>query len=277
MSPTPVEVSLTSAAGTNPGLVRALNEDSLLSKFPVFIVADGMGGHSAGDMASQIVVATFEPLAGRTDVTVHEALEIAYMAQKRVSDLADGLPGGAGSTLTGLIAVKEPQHPTAWLVINIGDSRTYRKAGDGLVQLTVDHSLVQEMVDAGTITAEQAAIHPERNVITRALGDRESRVDAWTTAMVPGETYLIASDGLTGAVPEDELARELERDVPLRDRTIGLIEKALEAGGKDNITVILVETAGDGSALSSPLTPVGSGEVEDSTVPRSRKRGARNG
>lgn len=272
-----MDVSLTSAAGTNRGLVRSLNEDTVLSKFPVFVVADGMGGHSAGDMASQMVAATLEPLAGRTDVTVKEALELTQSAQERVSDLADSLPNGAGSTLTGLIAVKEPGQPAAWLVVNIGDSRTYRKTGGTLTQVTVDHSLVQEMVDAGTISREEAATHPERNVITRALGDRDSRVDAWTTAMVPGETFLIASDGLTGAVAEDEMLRVLEQDLALRDRTVALIEKALEAGGKDNISVVLVETAGDQPTVSSPFVPVGTDEPDDVTIPRSGKRGNSNG
>lgn len=264
-------LALKATAATNTGLVRSLNEDAILAKFPVFIVADGMGGHSAGDAASQLVVDTFRPLVGRTDVTADEVRQTTREAQIRVSELADSWPTGAGSTVTGLVAVKEEGQPASWLIFNLGDSRTYRQTNVGVEQLTVDHSLVQELLSKGTISAEEADTHPQRNVITKALGDGNSAADFWITAMEPGQTFLVASDGLSGMVDDQQISQILSKDDSLEDRTRSLIEAALLHGGRDNVSVILLETGGD-PAARQPTVVRGAfqTDLDDATRPRNR-------
>ena len=266
MTSTPLVVDAASA--TNVGLVRALNEDASLARFPVFIVADGMGGHSAGDQAAQLVVATFESLVGRADVTVEEVRKLLAATQRLVSDFADQFPGGAGATLSGLVAVKEPGSPPAWLVINIGDSRTYRLVGEELVQATVDHSHVQRLVDSGALAPEEAATHPDRNVLLRAVGDGESEADLWLVPVAAGETFLVASDGLTGEVTDAQIGALLASKPTPQAQVSALVEAALAAGGRDNVTAVVVKVSGEDGAVHHPLTRVETDPAEEVTLPR---------
>ncbi len=243
-------VQFVASFGTNVGLRRTLNEDRLLAQFPVFVVADGMGGHQAGEVASQMAIDCFAPLAGRADVLPQEVSEAAQTAQTRVSELADALEGGAGTTLTGVVAVRSAPQEFVWMVLNIGDSRTYRRVGDMFVRLTVDHSHVQELIQAGQITETEAITHPSRNVITRALGDETSELDYWMTPIVPGERLVIVSDGAFEGMGDQDLA-QVASAPEARDAVEGILDSALAMGGSDNISAVVVDVvdAGGGTAM----------------------------
>ncbi|MEO7122596.1 MAG: protein phosphatase 2C domain-containing protein, partial [Lacisediminihabitans sp.] len=191
------------AAHSDRGAVRKLNEDSYLAAPPLFVVADGMGGHAFGDRASQAAVAAFAGLfdsaaAARPD----EVLDAVRRANEAVLALTAGpdLQGQvSGTTLVGVAFVQlEADAGQHWMAFNVGDSRVYGWDGRALKQLSVDHSVVQEMVDAGEITRAQADHHPLRNVVTRALGaDEEVDADVWLLPAAGHQTFLLCSDGLT--------------------------------------------------------------------------------
>lgn len=251
-----------SAFVTTPGLKRKLNEDSSLVQFPVFVVADGMGGHSAGDVASAMVVEGLDQLVGRDDVKASEVVEVLADIQSKVTALSDATTSGAGSTITGVVATRGRHGQLEWVVVNLGDSRTYRALGGLVTQVTRDHSLVQEMVDEGELTREQARVHPKQNVITKAIGDGESEPDFWVTPIVPGERVLIVSDGALEGVSDEDL-KGLLRECPGREESAStLAELALINGGSDNITIVVVDVEGTQHAEHLPsLTPLG--EVEE--------------
>ena len=247
-----------SAFGTDVGLKRTLNEDNYLAEFPVFVVADGMGGHDGGNIASAIAIETLQPLAGRGDVTPQEVAELLEIAQQEVSAFADTVRGGAGTTLSGVIAVRSMEPASSpsmqWLVLNIGDSRTYRIRGGQGRQLTVDHSEFQELIDSGVVSREalaqgESVVFRGRNVITRALGDEDSPVDLWLTPIVSGDRVLVVSDGAVADVPEQDLLRVATQQ-PLGAESPSMvvntvIQQALDAGGRDNVTAVVVEVVAE--------------------------------
>lgn len=231
---------------SDTGAVRHVNEDSALAEDPVFVVADGMGGHARGDLASRTAVEslarTLQPGSRPTPDEVIRAIDEANAAVRALSGVDESGPAVAGTTLTGIVRVRVPELAAEqWMVVNVGDSRVYSWDGERLRQLTVDHSAVQELVDAGLITEVQAAIHPERNVITRALG-AEDFVDAdfELIAEEGRQVFLICSDGLTRELSDRRIAEVLTAGHP--DPAAALVDAANEAGGHDNITVILVES-----------------------------------
>lgn len=234
------------------GAVRHVNEDSALAQDPVFVVADGMGGHARGDLASRAAVEslarTLQPGSRPTPDEVIRAIDEANAAVRALSGADESGPAVAGTTLTGIVRVRVPELAAEqWMLVNVGDSRVYSWDGQRLRQLTVDHSAVQEMVDAGLITRLQAAVHPERNVITRALG-AEDFVDAdyELIAEEGRQVFLICSDGLTRELSDAGIAEVLAAGHP--DPASALVDAANEAGGHDNITVILVESDADDAA-----------------------------
>ena len=260
---------------STPGLKRDLNEDAMLAEFPVFVVADGMGGHSAGEVASGLVVDGLRPLVGRSDLSNIEVADALVNIQRTVTALADSKPGGAGSTLTGVVATRSAQGNLEWFVANIGDSRTYRVLGDRIMRATVDHSLVQEMIDDGSITPEEASHHPEKNVITKAFGDGESLPDMWLSPIAAGERILALSDGALEGVSDEDLLRLLQEfpNSPEAARTI--VELALANGGSDNISVVLIDVEGETPTKTlPPLTPfpipTGEPRMEQNTPPDDR-------
>jgi len=247
---------------TDLGSVRRVNEDSLVATPPVFLVADGMGGHARGDAASQAVARVFSsafPIDKPTTVdAVTSALQLANDEVRALSELAEEGPALSGTTVTGVALVatgsgkgddsaRDRHGLYEWMVFNVGDSRVYVWDGDDLTQISVDHSAVQELVDAGLISAEDAELHPDRNVITRAIG-ASARVDAdvWLMPLAGTRTFVLCSDGLTKELADDSIARIL-RDADERgeaDRVADLlVEAALDAGGRDNVTVVVVRTA----------------------------------
>ena len=223
------DLVLSWAARTDVGHRRAANEDSVLVGLPIFAVADGMGGHAAGDRASAAVA----ELA---------ALEQAFIdAGTAIDALAEGIPIGVGTTITGAALVNDGPTPS-FLVFNIGDSRVYRFERNELTQVTIDHSVVQELVDAGVLAPEMADSHPESNVITRALGFHDEPLpDIWRVPVRAGMRLLICSDGLTKEVGDDRLRLHLASGMPAAETASALVDAALAAGGRDNVTLIVVD------------------------------------
>jgi serine/threonine protein phosphatase PrpC len=242
--PDGTEVTLSWAAGTDTGLRRAVNEDSFVAQAPVFAVADGMGGHAAGDFASAAVVTRLaehggKPALGTGDID--GALRLAVQDMGRGAGVTDE---GSGTTVTGVALGVVGDEP-AWIVFNIGDSRVYRLVGGVLEQLTVDHSIVQELVDAGQITPEEASVHPERHVITRALGSPGGiQPDFFLLPLGSVERLLLCSDGLTGMIEDKEIEEILESVSDPRDAAAQLVRAAVAAGGRDNATAVVVDVVG---------------------------------
>lgn len=234
-------VHLSWAALTDTGHRRAANEDSYLARPPIFCVADGMGGHSAGHIASGAVVTRLG------EVAVHEFIEpgaIDKALRAAVVDIEAGAGDselGAGTTATGVALSLIGGRPS-WVVFNIGDSRVYRLIDGELEQLTLDHSVVQELVDSGAITREEAETHPHSNVITRAVGFNDVPVPDYKVIPVTQQMrLLICSDGLTKELTEHGIRHFLVQAQSPRQAADDLVDAALGNGGRDNVTVIVLD------------------------------------
>ncbi len=237
-------VSLVWGAATDVGLVRSVNEDSLLASPPVFVVADGMGGHAAGDVASSIAVDMFRALAEKGIPSSEEVISELDLINREVvarGALGDD-PGRAMGTTTAGIALVGNGHLRSWMVFNVGDSRIYRSSTGRTELLSVDHSLVQELVADGRIDAAAARHHPQRNVVTRAMGVRDVLdADVWLRTPVRGERYMVCSDGLSSEVDPGVIERLLEAPEAPGVTARMLVEAALAAGGRDNVSVIVID------------------------------------
>lgn len=269
-------VELDFAVVTDVGRRRAVNEDSAIASTPLFLVADGMGGHEAGDIASQAAISAFTshitPGQPSTPIEVSGALEAARAA---VAQVAEGRENGAGCTLTGAVLVKN-EGELSWLILNVGDSRVYLHRGAELTQITVDHSLRDEI----GLTAD--GVRPSRNVITRALGSADTTADSWLLPVETGARLLICSDGLTTELSDEELRATLTMGGKAESVTEELVTRANEAGGRDNVTVIVVDTLSGGRAWYLGNETGGLGETFDddtltATVPRRRRPGGNAG
>ena len=239
-------VTLAWAALTDVGHRREVNEDSLVARSPIFAVADGMGGHSAGDVASKAVVTR---LAAAADAAVEAGETISAEAINAALGLAvadmkagEGVTDqGTGTTVTG-VAVTIVSDAPSLISFNIGDSRVYQLTGGVLEQVTVDHSVVQELVDAGRITREEADVHPHGNVITRAVGFHEPPVpDYRILPLSPGQRILVCSDGLTKELTAYGIRHFLMSNPKPDDAVAALVTAALENGGRDNVTAIVLD------------------------------------
>lgn len=250
-------VSLRWAHETDVGRVRALNEDSYLAVPPVFAVADGMGGHDAGEVASALVVNRLETLMGNEPPEVDEvATELRSVHTLLQQATVDGRQVQMGTTLVGLFLVRSGGI-LSWLIANVGDSRAYCFSERSLQQMTRDHSYVQELVESGQITGEEARHHPERNVITQALGlAAEIEPDFWLRPVVSGERFVLCSDGLTGEVRDEEISGILASQDDPSDAVRSLCSLALKHGGRDNVTAIVVDVVAT-AADTSPTTETG--------------------
>jgi serine/threonine protein phosphatase PrpC len=234
---------------TDVGRQRQSNEDSFVEAPPVFAVADGMGGARAGEVASRMAVEAFEDSRDPDADPEAELVSIARTANRRIYELAhsDDAYKGMGTTLTAvMVGGREVT------VGHVGDSRLYRLRDDEFDRLTTDHSLVEELVRREKITPEEAETHPQKSIITRALGvEAEVEVDTLTCSARDGDVYLICSDGLTGMLSESEVADVLRSRDSLEGAARHLIDAANQAGGRDNITVVLFrvsESESDGAA-----------------------------
>ena len=269
-------IRVISADATHVGHVRATNEDSILNASPIYMVADGMGGHNAGEVASAIAVEEFEKLTIQENVTVEQLGEALRSAATRIGELGGESTLGAGTTVS-LVATMVLDEVGYWVVMNLGDSRVYRLSGDIFEQVSVDHSVVQELMDRGELTAEQARVHPYRHMVTRALGaGPESDPDYWLIPAEAGDRMLICSDGLTGEVDDAGIERLLRSHADVRTISQDLVGRALDAGGHDNVSVVLVEAVEVvGLSLSAENTVGGSTpaedpefEIDEDTLPR---------
>lgn len=261
------------AAATDIGLKRAENQDSFLATPPFFLVADGMGGHAGGKQASATLLGHIQPLTG-TDVSlpvVRESLEAACEdVMGLVEANIDYTISPPGTTLTGLVVLgslgqgaADGTETAQFLVLNVGDSRTYVLREGLLTRLTRDHSQVAEMVEAGMLTVEEARVWPTRSVITRAIGAGQvglPQIDTWTYPVVVPRRFLVCSDGLHSMIDDGAIGRALG-DNPTPEAAVNsLVNLALQAGGNDNVTAIVVDV----TAPESAPTPA---ESADSTPP----------
>ena len=222
-----------------------MNEDSYLALPPLFAVADGMGGHGAGDLASRLAIETMTSAARLRPLSPEGVLAALDGANRAIVTYAGAR--GMGTTITGLALLEAADGTEQLMVFNVGDSRVYRLSGGQLDQVTVDHSEVQELVKAGVITRDQARIHPRRNIVTRALGTTPaSRPDYWLLPATAGDRYLICSDGLYSEVPDEHIAALLANGGNPQATADALVAAAEVAGGHDNITVIVIDVVGFG-------------------------------
>jgi serine/threonine protein phosphatase PrpC len=247
------QVELQYGVATDVGLVREANEDSLLAQPPVFVVADGMGGHDGGEIASRIVVEEFAQLAERgydPRGGPDAVLATLRSCQRRLKEYgagrrgSDGGPWHGGTTAVVALLVETDDGP-AWLLTNLGDSRIYRVAGGELLRVSTDHSVVQELVDAGRISEDQARVHPERHIVTRALGGPDPLdPDFFLLALGEAGRILLCSDGVTDLIRDAEIAAVLGDSPDPRDAATRVVAAALAAGGVDNATAVVVDVVG---------------------------------
>lgn len=243
-------------ACTDVGHVRTLNEDAFLNGERVWVVADGMGGHAAGDVASRLAIESLRELDGTGELK--PARVNAAVARANAAVVAHGSQHpearGMGTTVTGLAEVIVGGVPH-WAVFNVGDSRVYRYAGGALQRATVDHSEVEELLAEGLIDAEQARIHPARHIITRSVGMRPApSVDLWVLPQTPGERFLLCSDGLTSELDDDEIADVLAAHPNPAHAAAALVGAVLATEARDNVTVLVVDVRGAGDDAGDEIT-----------------------
>ncbi len=243
-------VRLAYGAATDVGRVREVNEDAYLAAPPVFVVADGMGGHDGGDVASRIVVEEFARLADEGYQPRHGAEAVAgalAASHDRITAYADeqarrtGRDFTAGTTAVVAALVEQDEGPE-WLVANLGDSRAYRFSGGELTQVSVDHSLVQELVDQGSLTRSEMASHPARHVVTRALGGpTPDAPDFFAVALSDAPRLVLCSDGVTEMIDDAAVARVLGEAADPQTAADRLVAEAVQAGGRDNATAVVID------------------------------------
>ena len=232
---------------TDKGSVRVLNEDSYYAPAPgeeFCCVADGMGGHNAGEVASAIAAEVFADRMRDTIFSPHDRLRRAVSAANKVIfDKAAGNQelSGMGTTITGLLVENGEAH-----IAHVGDSRCYLLRNRALIQVTSDHTLVEELLLKGAITVREAKNHPQRNVVTRALGTEMGvMIDLLRVRTLPGDIFMLCSDGLSGLVSHRDMTEILNSRMRCEDKAVALVSKAIDAGGYDNITVLLAEIEED--------------------------------
>jgi len=250
------------AVRTDTGRQRNANEDSLFTEAPLFVVADGMGGAQAGEVASKAAAESFaqELPAAPPERVLEETIE---GANRTIHELARKDPSlaGMGTTITAAIVDLEAEEVA---IGHVGDSRAYRLRGGRFEQLTRDHSLVEEMRRKGQLTDAQAVDHPQRSIITRALGpEPEVQVDLQTVPLQDGDVFLICSDGLTTMLDDEKIAAILGRATSLQSAVRALVDEANRAGGRDNITVVAFRV--EDTAAPAPGNP-GVGPDEGATL-----------
>lgn len=283
-----LELELSWFALTDVGRRRETNQDSYVTTPPVFAIADGMGGHSAGEIASAAVVRRLAELGGRETVSETDIDDTLGDAVDDIELDAGDTELGAGTTVTGVVLGTDAD-PT-WKVFNIGDSRVYQYFKGALSQITVDHSVVQHLIDTGAITEEEAEVHPHANVITRAVGFNEAPIPDYTSlALIPGQRLLICSDGLTKELTDIGIQHFLATEPTAEAAARALVHHALDNAGRDNVTVVVIDVhaVGDvvdtgslaGSGIELEDEPVSEAPVsgDDGTVSTPERDGAESG
>lgn len=249
-----------SAAISHTGKVRSNNQDSGYAGSNLFVVADGMGGHAGGDVASSVVVHKLEPLDRAFGTPQEAEAELRNTLADTAGDLIQLVTrrpelAGLGTTVSAIAMVDD------WAVIaHIGDSRIYLWRDETLTQITTDHTFVQRLVDSGRITPEEARYHPRRSVLMRVLGDMDPNPEIDTLIMQtqPGDRWLLCSDGLSGVVDESHMIRVLRRDEAPGRTADALLKQALDGGAPDNVTIVIVDVGGQHPVLLAAPSIVGS-------------------
>lgn len=249
-------------AASHVGMLRQQNEDAFIAEANVFAVADGMGGHNAGEVASALAIAGLQQ-AANVGFTGAASLVTAINGANETIHQASGGPSehrGMGTTLTALVPLPDTDgEPPRVVVANVGDSRAYLWRGNELKQVSADHSYVQELLSEGLITAAEARTHPRRNIVTRALGiEGDVNADSWVLPMVVGDRYVLCSDGLVDEVDDEQIAVILRAQVHPQGAANQLVQVANDNGGRDNITVVVVDIVDEVPAVAplvEPLTP----------------------
>ena len=261
-------LALRYAVRSDVGLLREGNEDSAYASSRLLAVADGMGGHAAGEVASAVAIASVAALDGSTAPNgdlLGALKEAVHSASDTLHQMASADPAveGMGTTLTAMLWAGQ-----GYALCHIGDSRGYMLRDGELYQITHDHSLVQSLVDEGRLSQEEAATHPQRSLILRALDGRgEAEPDLSMRKAMPGDRYLLCSDGLSDVVSAETLHHTLSTVPDLDDVTVQLIELAIRGGGPDNITVIVADVVDtDTTALAPTTAPVMAGAASHGTA-----------
>ena len=251
-------------SATDVGRVRSNNQDSfLVREGDLFAVADGMGGHQGGEVASALALQILGQ--AHDEPSTSTLVRAVRSANQAVFDKAGADPDlkGMGTTLTALADV-DTREGRRLGIVNVGDSRLYRLRNDRIEQLTEDHSLVASLVRQGRITAEEAESHPQRNILTRALGiDEAVAVDSWEVEPVAGDRFLICSDGLFNEVDENRIVATLRRFEDPGDAARELVRLANDGGGRDNITAVVVDVV---AATDAAPTPAADEVDDDGTI-----------
>lgn len=254
-------MGIATAARSDIGRRRELNEDSILVGERIWVVADGMGGHAAGDVASAYAVASLGEADANTDLRPTDIVHAIGSANRRILEHAQRDPesAGMGTTVAGIASVQVggAEH---WAIFNVGDSRVYRCHGGSFSRATIDHSETEELIMAGRITEAEARHHELRNVITRSVGsDPAPQVDLWVMPQTPGDRFLVCSDGITSELADDRIAEILLSEPDPHIAVERLVDAALTAGGRDNATAIIVD-----------LAPLIDSSLDEATLPRIR-------
>ena len=242
-------LTLAIGAATDTGNLRGQNEDSHIAQQGLFAVADGMGGHNAGEVASAMAIEYLRGVALSGVASAEAFAQVVRDLNNAIFSAATATTDqrGMGTTLTAaalLDSISETDQPSQIVIANVGDSRTYLLRSGELRQLSVDHSYVQELVTEGLLTIDEARTHPRRNIVTRALGiDAQVSVDTWTIPMFDGDRFMLCSDGLVDEVPLDEITEMMREHTTPQQVAERLVTAAKWHGGRDNITVIVLDVS----------------------------------
>jgi serine/threonine protein phosphatase PrpC len=249
---------------TDTGRKRRRNEDAFVSDPPLFAIADGMGGAQAGEVASRLAAAAVREGVPRALAGEDRIFELIQEANRRVYDRSNSDPNTSGMGTTMTVALVEDERVAFG---HVGDSRAYLIRDGAMQQLTEDHSLVNELLKSGKLSPEEAGMHPQKAVITRAVGtDPDVDVDTFTVPARAGDLFLLCSDGLTDVVAEDEILELVEQNRQDIDRALRtLVKEANRGGGEDNITVVAFEIADES---------VHDGKTQEQALPRDFSAGA---
>lgn len=255
------EITLVWAGVTDTGRRRDNNQDAFLAQYPLFVVADGMGGHAGGEIASQSTIARLQEVVDSGDVGTSAIENALTQAVADIASHPETTDEGTGTTLTGVFFDVSEEEPR-WISLNIGDSRVYLLREERLVQVTTDHSVVQELISSGRLSPEEAESHPYSNVITRAVGASElTPPDYLGIEVQDGDRFVICSDGLTKELTDYGIQHFLGEQADPGVAADAMLAAALENGGRDNVTLIIVQVE---RPTRSGITDEGADEGEAS-------------
>jgi len=237
------EVVLSWAEVTDTGRRREANQDAVLASYPLYVVADGMGGHIGGEIASASTIDRLRGVVEAGGVSPKTIEKAIGRAVKDIISHPETTDDGTGTTLTGVF-LDATENPPHWVTLNIGDSRVYLLRDGEITQVTTDHSVVQELMASGRLSPEEAENHPYGNVITRAVGPSESvKPDYVRLDVVDGDRFVVCSDGLTKELTDYGIRHFLDENRDPSDAVQAMLHAALENGGRDNVTIIVLDVA----------------------------------